>query len=175
MSQAADAGVLEPARRRIASYAGFSLFLAGFIASLPAELPDFATLTTLGVVAMLFGDRLAYLLTGSIDDATGRYVVAFAALFVITLITVGLVARLLQSLIAFAGLGFLDRLLGMGFGFARGVFVLLAAVVMLRPLLQPERFLWWQQSVLLPHLLLMEGWFRSITGAAGNVLSGIAN
>ena len=127
------------------------------------------------LVAMLFGDRLAYLLAGSIDDATGRYVVAFAALFVITLITVGLVARLLQSLIAFAGLGFLDRLLGMGFGFARGVFVLLAAVVMLRPLLQPERFGWWQQSVLLPHLLLMEGWFRSITGAAGTVLSGIAN
>ncbi len=127
------------------------------------------------LVAMLFGDRLAYLLTGSIDDATGRYVVAFAALFVITMITVGLLARLIQSLIAFAGLGFLDRLLGMGFGFARGVFVLLAAVVMLRPLLQPERFGWWQQSLLLPHLLLMEGWFRSITGAAGTVLSGIAN
>ena len=57
----------------------------------------------------------------------------------------------------------------------RSFIVLLAAVVMLRPLLQPERFGWWQQSVLLPHLLLMEGWFRSITGAAGTVLSGIAN
>ena len=124
---------------------------------------------------MIFGDRFAFLLTGSIQDETGRYVVAFAALFVLTLITVALLARLLQSLIAFAGLGLLDRLLGMGFGFARGVFLLLAAIVMLRPLAQPETFAWWQDSVLLPHLLLMEGWFRSVTGAAGGMLSGIAN
>ncbi len=127
------------------------------------------------IVAMVFADRFAFLLTGSIQDETGRYVVAFASLFVLTLIAAALLARLLQSLIAFVGLGFLDRLLGMGFGFARGVFVLLAATVMLRPVVQPERFGWWQQSVLMPHLLLMEGWFRSVTGAAGGVLSGIGN
>jgi hypothetical protein len=46
---------------------------------------------------------------------------------------------------------------------------------MLRPLIQPERFGWWQQSLLLPHLLLMEGWFRSVTGAASGMLSGIGN
>jgi membrane protein required for colicin V production len=126
-------------------------------------------------VAMLFSDRFAFLLTTSIQDETGRHVVAFASLFVLTLIAVALLARLLQSLIAFAGLSFVDRLLGIGFGFARGVFLLLAAVVMLRPLLQPERFGWWQQSLLLPHLLLMEGWFRSVTGAASGMLSGIGN
>ncbi len=126
-------------------------------------------------VAMIFGERFAYLLSGSIQDGTGRYVVAFAALFVLTLIAVSLLARLLQSLIAFAGLSVLDRLLGIAFGFARGVFLLLAVIVMLRPLLQPERFGWWQQSVLLPHLLLMEGWFRSVTGAATGMLSGVGN
>lgn len=127
------------------------------------------------LVAMIFSDRLAFLLTGSIEDETGRHVVAFAALFVLTLITVALLARLLQSLISFAGLGLLDRLLGMGFGFARGVFLLLAAVVMVRPLAHPENFAWWQESLLLPHLLLMEGWFRSVTGAASGMLSGIEN
>ena len=126
-------------------------------------------------VAMVFGDRFAYVLSGTIEDGTGRYVVAFASLFILTLITVSLLARLLQSLIEFAGLGVLDRLLGMGFGFARGVFLLLAVIVMTRPLLQPERFAWWQQSVLLPHLLLMEGWFRSVTGAATGMLSGVGN
>ena len=96
-------------------------------------------------VAMIFGDRFAFLLSGSIHDGTGRYVVAFASLFILTLIAVSLLARLLQSLIAFAGLGALDRLLGVGFGFARGVFILLAAIVMTRPVLQPEHFAWWQQ------------------------------
>ena len=36
------------------------------------------------VVAMVFADRLAYLLTGFIDDATGRDIVAFALLFALS-------------------------------------------------------------------------------------------
>ncbi len=127
------------------------------------------------VIAMVFSDRFAFLLTGSVQDETGRYLIAFASLFVLTLITVALLGRLLQSLISFVGLGFLDRVLGMGFGFARAVFVLLAAIVLMRPLVHPERFGWWEHSVLLPHLLLMEHWFRSVTGAASGMLSGIGN
>lgn len=127
------------------------------------------------LAAMLFSDRFAQLLAGSIQDETGRHVVAFAALFLLTLIAVGLLARLLRSLVEFVGLGALDRVLGMAFGFARGVFVLLAAIAVLRPAFQPEQFGWWQGSVLLPHLLLMEGWFQDITGAARGVLAGIGS
>jgi membrane protein required for colicin V production len=124
------------------------------------------------VIALLFADRLAYLLSASIEDTTGRYLVAFAGLFVLTLIAVALLAKLLQSLVEFAGLGGVDRVLGMGFGFARGVFLVLAAITMLRPTLQLERFEWWQHSLLLPHLLLMEGWFRGITGWLSGLLAG---
>lgn len=115
------------------------------------------------LIAMVFSDRLATLLANTISDDTGRQVVAFALLFVSTLIAAALLGKLLQSLIEMAGLSVLDRLLGMAFGFARGVFILLAAVAMLRGVLDLDRFLWWQNSVLLPHLLLMEGWFRSFT------------
>lgn len=127
------------------------------------------------VVSMLFSERFAWLLTDAIRDETGRYVVAFATLFVLTLVAVGLIARLLQSFIQFVGLGFLDRILGMAFGFARGVFVLLAAIALLRPLLRPERFGWWQESLLLPHLLLMEGWFRDLAAVVRDLLAGIGN
>lgn len=124
------------------------------------------------VVAMVFADRFAYLLSGVIADATGRFILAFAVLFVLTLLAVALLGKLLRSLLEFAGLGALDRLLGMAFGFARGVFVLLAAVVMLRALLELERFAWWQSSVLLPHLLLLESWFREFTGMLSAALAG---
>ena len=124
------------------------------------------------LVALIFADRLAYLLANSIENPTGRYLVSFAGLFVLTLIAVGLLAKLLQNLVEFAGLGGLDRVLGMAFGFARGVFLVLAAITMLRPAFQLERFEWWQQSMLLPHLLLMEGWFRGITGWLSGMLAG---
>jgi len=126
------------------------------------------------VVAMVFAERLDYLLSGAIADETGRYIVAFALLFVSTLLAVGLLGRLLRALIAFAGLGALDRVLGMAFGFARGVFVLLAAIVMLRAVLQVESFDWWQGSVLLPHLLLLDSWFREFTGMLSAWLAGAA-
>ncbi len=124
------------------------------------------------VAAMLLSERLGYQLSAWISDETGRRVVAFVLLFVMTLIAVGLCGRLLARLIRFAGLGVFDRVLGMAFGFGRGVFVLLAAVVMLRGLLQPERFAWWQDSVLLPHLLLLEGWFREFTAVLSAWLAG---
>ena len=127
------------------------------------------------VVAMVFADRLAYLLTGFINDATGRDIVAFALLFVLTLIAVALAGKLLRSLVQFAGLGLLDRVLGMAFGFARGVFILLTAVVMLRELLDLDRFGWWQSSVLLPHLLLLKDWFRQFTGMLGALLANAGN
>jgi membrane protein required for colicin V production len=127
------------------------------------------------LVALVFADRLAYLLAGSIQNSTGRYIVAFAVLFVVTLIVVALLARLLQGFVEFAGLGGLDRVLGMAFGFARGVFLLLAAVTVARPAFQLEQFGWWRESQLLPHLLLMEGWFRGFTGWLSGLLAGMGN
>ena len=42
------------------------------------------------IVAMVFAERFAYLLASSIANPTGRYIVAFAALFVLTLIALPL-------------------------------------------------------------------------------------
>jgi len=126
------------------------------------------------IVAMVFSDRLAYLPGGFVNDETGRYILAFALLFVLTLIAVALAGKLLLSLVQFAGLGMLDRVLGMAFGFARGVVILLA-VVMLRELLELDSFEWWQSSVLLPHLLLLESGFRQFTGTLSALLAGAVN
>ena len=71
---------------------------------------------------------------------------AFAATFIVALIVWGLAARLLRMLIRATPLSLLDRLLGAGFGFIRGMIVLLAlaTVVGLMPLKTSAA---WQQSV----------------------------
>ena len=71
---------------------------------------------------------------------------AFACTFIAALIIWGLAARLLRMLIRATPLSLLDRLLGAGFGFIRGMIVLLAlaTVVGLTPLMKSVA---WQQSV----------------------------
>lgn len=71
---------------------------------------------------------------------------AFAATFIGALIVWGVAARLLRLLIRATPLSPLDRLLGAGFGFIRGMIVLLAlaTVVGLTPLMKSAA---WQQSV----------------------------
>ena len=40
---------------------------------------------------------------------------------------------------------------------------------------QLDSYAWWQESVLLPHLLLMEGWFRGFTGTLRDLIVGLGN
>ncbi len=71
---------------------------------------------------------------------------AFASAFIAALIVWGLAARLLRMLIRATPLSLLDRLLGAGFGIARGMIVLLAlaTVVAFTPLMKSAA---WQQSI----------------------------
>ena len=126
-------------------------------------------------LAIMFSERLALLLQHSVQNPAGRYILAFAILFVATLIAMGLLAKLLHSLIEFAGLGALDRVLGMVFGFARGVLIVLAGVVTLRPALGLDRYPWWGDSLLLPHLLLMESGFHNLTAWLNRLLFSLVN
>lgn len=64
-----------------------------------------------------------------IQDKTARMVVAFVAILLATLITGGLVNAVLSFILHRSGLSGTDRLLGMGFGIVRGVFIV--ALVML--------------------------------------------
>lgn len=64
-----------------------------------------------------------------IQDKTARTVTAFILILVATLIAGGLVNVLLSFLLKFSGLSGTDRILGMGFGFIRGVFIVALLMV----------------------------------------------
>lgn len=87
------------------------------------------------VIAHLFVDQLALQLSAVIANVTGRYVAAYAILFVSTLVVFTLVVKLASSLVRAAGLSVLDRVLGTIFGFARGVILILVATYVVKQLI----------------------------------------
>ena len=114
------------------------------------------------IIANMFGGQMASLLAGAIENITGRYVAAYAILFVGTLIAAGLLGKLAAQLIKVTGLTLLDRLLGTVFGFARGVILILVFVFVLRQLVPPADLQWLHHSVLMPHLDMLAQWTQAI-------------
>lgn len=122
------------------------------------------------LVANLYVGQLASLLAGSIENMTGRYVAAYAILFVATLIATSFVTSLAGHFVKATGLTVLDRLLGTVFGFARGIILILVVVFVLRQLVPPTELLWLDQSVLMPHVDMLGNWARALFDRANGGL-----
>ncbi|TDG13709.1 CvpA family protein [Seongchinamella unica] len=114
------------------------------------------------IVAHLFVDQLALQLSSLIANITGRYVAAYAILFVSTLVVFTLVVKVATSLVRAAGLSFLDRVLGTIFGFARGVILILVAAYVIKQLIPEQNQQWLHQSVLMPHLNMLADWVQAV-------------
>ncbi len=115
------------------------------------------------VVARMFHGQMAALLVDHIESPVFRPVAAFTILFVGTLIVGAAVNFLIGTLVKMTGLSATDRLLGMFFGFARGVILITVAVALMRitPLTESQ---WWKESVLIEQFMLIEQWSRAAFG-----------
>ncbi len=102
-------------------------------------------------VAIAFHERLALVLDKWISTPSIRTLLAYAALFIGTLVIGSLITRLLHSLVEASGLGGLDLLLGMVFGALRGVLLVLAIVILLPLLLPVKQDPWWYHSTLIAY------------------------
>ncbi|MFB8829362.1 CvpA family protein [Azotobacter sp. CWF10] len=125
-----------------------------------------------GVIAWMFGGALSQHLVGYIATPSLQVIAACAILFVATLLVGALVNFLIGELVRVTGLSGTDRVLGMVFGAARGglLVVLLVGLLSLAPVQQDP---WWQQSVLLPHFLIVADWSKNlILGFSGQWLAG---
>jgi membrane protein required for colicin V production len=80
------------------------------------------------------------------------HVIAFALIFVGVLVAGALVAYVLGKFVRAAGLGFVDRFLGAVFGVARGVIIVVLAVLVAGLTTLP-RHDWWQNAALGPPLV----------------------
>lgn len=111
-------------------------------------------------VAIAFHERLAALFARWIETPSLRLILAFAALFIATLLIGAIVNKLVGTLIAASGLGGIDRLLGTAFGLARGLLIVFAIVIWLPMALPVKSDGWWSQSALIPHFESSEGLAR---------------
>lgn len=114
------------------------------------------------VIANMFVNEMAALLSQWIANVTGRYVAAFALLFAGTLIVVGILGNIGAQLVKATGLTLLDRILGTAFGFARGIIIVLVLVYLLRQLAPPQNLVWLDQAQLMPHVDMLGQWVQQL-------------
>ncbi|SDT97754.1 membrane protein required for colicin V production [Pseudomonas pohangensis] len=112
-----------------------------------------------GTVAWMFGGALAEHLVDFIEIPSIRVIAACGILFIATLALGALVNYLISELVRVTGLSGTDRFLGMAFGAARGslLVVILVGLISLAPVQQD---IWWKESVLIPHFLLVADWTK---------------
>lgn len=123
------------------------------------------------VVARLFSANLATLLVGTVDTESLRWLIAFAVLFVGTVVIGALLTNLISQLVDATGLTGTDRIFGMFFGLVRGGVILVAIVYGLQFTVVPKDP-WWQESLLIPYFTLLADWVQAtLPNAAGKVMS----
>lgn len=125
------------------------------------------------IIAFLFSERLAVLLADSIATPSVRELVAFAILFIATLLVGAMVNYLIGELVRITGLSGTDRVLGMIFGLARGFIIVMALLIFLPSLIPVNKDGWWHESRLVPHFLSFEHWARSAANEVMQFSSGL--
>ena len=104
------------------------------------------------LAAIQFSPAVAAMLP-ALGDPVTRYVAAFALIFIVVALVGALLGWVLSRAIRAIGLGFVDRLLGAVFGVARGVLIVVIAVL-LAGLTTLPRQEWWQNALLAPPLVI---------------------
>lgn len=94
------------------------------------------------MVANAYGENLAILLPAAIPGNSMRLIVAFIALFIGVRLLMMLLTMALDAVIKASGLTLADRGLGGLFGLARGMLIVLAAVLLCGMTAIPQQAFW---------------------------------
>lgn len=108
-------------------------------------------------VAWMFGGQVAGLFEHSVSLPSARMLLGYGICFIGVLILGALLRFVMHKLVEGTGLSGSDRILGMAFGLARGVLVVVL-VVMLLGFTPFPRDPWWKQSQLLPSFRSAAQW-----------------
>lgn len=110
-------------------------------------------------VAYTFSERLGVFFEPHIATPSVRLGVAFAALFVATLLITAVVNFLINKLVASTGLTGTDRMLGIVFGIVRGA-AIVTIIVMLAGLTPIPQDPWWSESLFMDHFQNAAVWVK---------------
>ncbi|MGN6388403.1 MAG: CvpA family protein [Burkholderiaceae bacterium] len=116
--------------------------LISLLRGLMREILSLASWVVAFLVANAYGEALAVLLPDAIPGATTRLIVAFVALFIGVRLLMALLAMAVDAAIRASGLTVADRGLGGLFGLARGLILVLAAVLLCGMTSIPKQPFW---------------------------------
>ncbi|SDX91393.1 CvpA family protein [Nitrosomonas sp. Nm33] len=98
-------------------------------------------------VASHYAANFEPLLPQTVEDGSLRMLIVFVMTFFVALVVVMVCSLLLSKLVNSVGLGFIDRILGAVFGFARGLLIVLFIVLAAGFTTLPQQS-FWQQALL---------------------------
>ena len=148
----------------IATSSVFGL-LRGFV----KELLSLASWVAAFFVARLFSFKLSNFMVDWIDQPQFRVIAAFVILFAITLVVGALINNVFSRLVSATGLSGTDRLFGMVFGVVRGglLVIVMVSLLSLTPVSNDQ---WWQNSLIIPHFILVDEWSYKMSNSASALL-----
>ncbi|QJQ94040.1 MULTISPECIES: CvpA family protein [Halomonadaceae] len=134
--------------------------LAGFTRGLVREGLGLAAWIIALFAARIFAEPIADMLSGLIDNADGRLVLAFVLVIFVVIMLCGIVIRMVHAAVEWVGMGLFNRMAGALFGALRGAAILVLATVLisLTPLSQLEA---WRNAELRPAFEELRGWVVS--------------
>jgi len=140
----------------------------GIVRGLVREVCSLVVWVLATLVAYLFGYKLAILLTHWIHEPTMRLTVAMAILFVLTLLVGALLVYVMSELVKKTGLTTADRLLGIFFGLARGVVIIMALTLYMPMSFKQSPA--WDHSRLAPQFIAWENVSRQSVQKMGDAV-----
>ncbi len=140
--------------------------MRGFI----SEAISLLTWVTSVFMALKFTGVVSKAFENIIHTANARIIVSFLLIFIIVLIIGSLINHFLGILVANTGLSGTNRLLGMVFGFARGI-LLIAILILFAKMTSFIKTPWWKNSQLIPYFLDIVNWLQQIIPAHLNNMS----
>jgi len=113
------------------------------------------------IIALRYFEALANLMLPYLDSPTIRLGVAFAILFIATLIVGAIINFMVSQLVTKTGLSGTDKTLGVVFGGARGVLIV-SLVVLMAGLTPMPNETWWKQSVSVGYFQNISVWIKEL-------------
>jgi len=114
-----------------------------------------------GFIALRYFTALADLLEPYIESPTIRSGTGFAILFVCSLIVGAVINFMASQLVSKTGLSGTDKSLGVVFGAARGIIIVIMLVLLAGLTPMPSES-WWNESTMVEYFASMASWIKDI-------------
>jgi membrane protein required for colicin V production len=135
--------------------------LISLIRGFVKESISLASWVVAGFIALRYFTALADLLEPYIESPTIRSGTGFAILFVCSLIVGAVINFMASQLVSKTGLSGTDKSLGVVFGAARGIIIVIMLVLLAGLTPMPSES-WWKESTMVEYFASMAGWIKDI-------------